>query len=96
MQFPEALLGGGYSRTCSRQRGRHCHAAVPQWAAGPVARARLAREKLLERMGGRHKGAMPVRLCRAWRKRYLRLAQRLHNLSGTHYDEMRRRLTAER
>jgi hypothetical protein len=73
---------------------RHCHALRYRstLAAGHVERARLARRKLLARMGGQPSDAMPARLHRAWRKRYLRLAGRLDGLSGMHYGEVRQRL----
>jgi hypothetical protein len=73
---------------------RHCHALryCSALAPGPVARARLAREKLLERMGARLGGDVPGRLPGAWRKRYARVAGRVSELAGIYYAEMRNRL----
>lgn len=77
---------------------RHCHALRHRstLAAGAVERARLARDKLRDRMGGAPGVDMPARAPRAWRKRHKRLAGRLEALAGIHYDDVRRWLSAER
>jgi hypothetical protein len=70
---------------------RHCHALRYRsaLAAGPGARARLAREKLLERMGGRPGNDLPGRRHGAWRKRYARVVSLMGDLAATHYKDMR-------
>ena len=74
---------------------RHCHALRyrTSLAAGPVARARLARYKLLTRMEGRTGDSLPMRAPRAWRKRYRRLTSRFGALSAIHYADLQRCLT---
>ncbi len=66
---------------------RHCHGLRYRstLAATATDRARLARFKLLDRMGGQPGDAIPPRPHRAWRKRYRRMAGRLAALSGVHY-----------
>jgi len=66
---------------------RHCHKLRYRTtlAAGPIERARLARFKLLDRMGGLPGDAIPARSPRAWRKRYLRLSSQLQHLGELHY-----------
>jgi len=59
-------------------------------AAGPVSRARVTRQKLLERMEARPGDAVPERQPGAWRKCYKRLADRFARLSGLHYADIRR------
>lgn len=73
---------------------RHCHQLRYRTtlAAGPIERARLARFKLLDRMGGLPGEAVPRRQHRAWQKRYRRLVARLAGLTGMHYDAMRQQL----
>lgn len=70
---------------------RHCHALRyrSNLASGATERERLARHKLLARMGGQPSDAMPARLPRAWRKRHLRLSTSLERLSRTYYDHIR-------
>nr|WP_315256564.1 hypothetical protein [uncultured Duganella sp.] len=77
---------------------RHCHSLRyrSNLAAGRVARARLAREKLLGRMGGRSGDAIPLRAPRAWRKRYTRLAGHMADLARMHYARVRQQLDAAR
>lgn len=77
---------------------RHCHALRYRstLAAGAVARARLARDKLRDRMGGAPGADLPERAPRAWRKRHKRLAGRLAGLEGIHYGDVQRWLAAER
>ncbi len=71
---------------------RHCHALRYRsaLAAGPVARARLAREKLLAGIGGSPDDDPPARQARAWRKRHGRLVGRLTYLADVHYGDVRR------
>lgn len=75
---------------------RHCHGLRYRstLAASPVERARLARFKLLNRMGGLLGEAVPARQPRAWRKRYWRLVGLFAGLSGTHYTDLRRQLAS--
>lgn len=74
---------------------RHCHALRYRslLASGKAARARLARNKLLDSVGGKLSDLFPGRAPRTWRCRYLRLVNRLSNLSGILNDEMRVRLS---
>lgn len=66
---------------------RNCHGLRyrSNLAATATDRARLARFKLLDRMGGQPGDAIPARPPRAWRKRFRRLAGRLAALTGLHY-----------
>jgi hypothetical protein len=75
---------------------RHCHALRYRsaLASGRVARARLAREKLLGRMGGKPGDTVPTRPPRVWRGRYASLAACLERLACIHHNEMRRRLSS--
>lgn len=77
---------------------RHCHVLRYRstLAAGAVDRARLARDKLLDRLGGVPGADLPARAPRAWRKCHRRLTSRLVSLSGMHYEEIRRRLEVKR
>lgn len=77
---------------------RHCHALRYRstLAAGAVGRARLARDKLRDRMGGMPGAGVPARAPRAWRKRYKRLADRIEGLAAIHYGDVRRRLSLNR
>ena len=70
---------------------RHCHALRYRSTLAPSAaeRARLARLKLIDRMGGLSGDAVPERLPRAWRTRYRRLAGRVAALTSLHHEEMR-------
>lgn len=70
---------------------RHCHALRyrSKLATGATDRARLARLKLLDRMGGLPSDAIPARPPRAWRKRYRRMAGRLGVLTSLHYEAVR-------
>jgi hypothetical protein len=75
---------------------RHCHALRyrSNLAAGRVARARLAREKLRPQLGASGEDAVPDRQPGAWRKKHLRIAQRLSRLFSVHYTDLSKRLTA--
>jgi hypothetical protein len=66
---------------------RHCHALRYRsaLAAGPVARARLAREKLLARIGCHPGDALPQRAPRMWRKQYLHITSQFHVLTERYY-----------
>ncbi len=66
---------------------RHCHALRYRstLASSIVERARLARFKLLGRMGGQPGDTIHARPPRAWRKRYLRLAKELSLQFKIHY-----------
>lgn len=79
----QALYWRGGELAC-----RQCHALRyrSNLAAGPVARARLARYKLVDRMGGRPGDAMPARAPAAWKNRYRRLVHRLDALTDLHYS----------
>ena len=70
---------------------RHCHTLrySSNLAAGPVARARLARFKLLALVGGLPSNAVPERQPYKWRRRHQRLMRQLAGLSGVHYGVMR-------
>ena len=70
---------------------RHCHALRYRSTLAPsaVERERLARLKLVDRMGGLPGDAIPDRLPRAWSGRYRRLAGRLAALTGMHYGRVR-------
>jgi len=73
---------------------RHCHTLRYRSTLAPsaVERARIARLKLVERMGGLPGDAMPDRLPGAWRTRYGRVARRLAGLTAVHHSDMRQRL----
>jgi len=86
--FQTLYLRGG-ELACRQCHGLRYRSTL---AAGPVERARLARFKVLDRMGGLPGEAAPVRRSRAWRKRYLRLVGRLLALSGVHYADLRQQL----
>ncbi|MYM97901.1 hypothetical protein [Duganella vulcania] len=75
---------------------RHCHGLRYRTSlvTGPVARARLAREKLVERLGGVPGDCVPDRPHGAWRKRYACMSGRIAYLTAVHYDEVRRWLKA--
>ena len=77
---------------------RRCHDLRYRSTLAPsaVERARLTRLKLISRMGGLSGDAMPVRLPRAWRTRYGRLAGRVAGLTAMHYDEVRQWLERSR
>lgn len=77
---------------------RHCHALRYRstLASSAVERARLARLKLLDRMGGHPSDAIPARLPRAWRTRYGRQAGRVAALAGLHYGQVRQWLERAR
>lgn len=70
---------------------RHCHALRYRTglAAGSVARARLAREKLLAAMGGRPGDGVPARRRGAWRKRYARKTGLMADLADIYYADVR-------
>jgi len=70
---------------------RHCHQLRYRTtlAAGPIERARLARFKLLDRMGGLPGEAVPRRQHRAWRKRYCCLLTHLAPLASQHFGNIR-------
>lgn len=74
---------------------RHCHALRyrSSLAATPIGRARLARIKLILRLGGSVGGPIPSRKHRCWQKRHARLAQKLTVLSAQHYSELRMQLS---
>ena len=77
---------------------RHCHTLRYKSTLAPsvVERARLARLKLLERMGGLPGDAIPYRPPRAWRDRYGRAARRLAALTEVHHVDIRQRLVRQR
>ncbi|MGK5035941.1 hypothetical protein [Janthinobacterium sp. LB3P118] len=70
---------------------RHCHGLRYRstLAASATDRARLARFKLLDRMGGQPGDAVPERQPYKWLRRHQRLVQQLAGLSGAHYGVMR-------
>lgn len=76
---------------------RHCHRLRYRstLAATETDRARLARFKLLDRMGGQPGDAIPARLPRAWRNRYRRLAACLKVLTGIYYADLHRLLAQQ-
>jgi len=73
---------------------RHCHGLRYRSTLVATAseRARLARFKLLDRMGGLPGVDVPERQHGAWRKRYRRMLGRLAALTGMHYSDLRRQL----
>ncbi|MEV4783403.1 hypothetical protein [Burkholderia sp. LMU1-1-1.1] len=77
---------------------RHCHALRYRstLASSAADRARLARLKLVDRMGGLPGNAIPERLPKGWRVRYRRLAGRLSTLTSLHHDQMRHWLNRDR
>lgn len=70
---------------------RHCHELRyrSNLAATKTARAALARQKLLKRMGGQPGITFPARRPGEWRARYNRAAGRLAALSKAHHDAVR-------
>lgn len=70
---------------------RHCHGLRYRstLAAAPIDRARLARFKLIEAMGGSSLNVVPGRKWGQWRRRYNTMAARLAGLSGSHYTAVR-------
>lgn len=73
---------------------RHCHALRyrSNLAGTEADRARLARQRLIQDMGGQPGDVMPRRAKGAWRTRYARLIARLAGVSDTHYDTLKRQL----
>lgn len=67
---------------------RHCHALRYRstLVTGATERARLARDKLRERMGGEFAHAVPARRPGAWRTKYSRQLAHLSHLSFLHYS----------
>jgi hypothetical protein len=63
---------------------RHCHALRyrSNLAPGEFERQRLQRDKALAALGGGLGDALPTRAPRAWRRRYLRLAEHLAAFAG--------------
>lgn len=75
---------------------RDCHALRyrSNLAAGPVPRARLAREKLLTKMKWQRVDTIPPRKPNSWRKRYLNQVSRIGALSNAHYSQVRKWIAA--
>lgn len=74
---------------------RNCHKLRyrSNIASTPAARARIAQSKLLSSMGAAS-GQVDVKRERyKWRARHNRLLKRLSQLAGTHYHDLRNRLT---
>lgn len=70
---------------------RHCHGLRYRSTLVATAsdRARLARFKLLDSMGGLPGVDVPERMPRAWRKRYRRMLARLAPLTHLHFGQIR-------
>jgi hypothetical protein len=70
---------------------RHCHALRYRSTLVPSAlgRARLARSKLVEELGGANGVELAARQPYKWRRRHQRLLNRLACLSGIHYAAIR-------
>jgi len=70
---------------------RHCHKLRYRTnvAATAVERARIARSRLLSSMRATVGESMPVRQPYKWRKRHLRLVDRLSHLTGIHFADLR-------
>lgn len=70
---------------------RHCHMLRYRTNVASTAteRARLARSKLLRKMGGEPGQASPKRQPYKWRRPHLRLTTRLANLTKIHFDDLR-------
>jgi len=70
---------------------RHCHELRYRsvLAAGPVARSRLARQKLLASLGASLGDSVPKRAANKWRKRYIARIKCLDRLSEIHYKDLR-------
>lgn len=66
---------------------RHCHVLRyrSNLAPGAVERARLQRDKALVALGVSPGDALQPRAPRIWRRRYLRMAGRLAEISSAHY-----------
>ncbi len=77
---------------------RHCHGLRyrSNLAASAVARARIARSKLLAAMGTTSGQVVAERRPFKWRKRHLRLAARADALAGVHYADVRAWLGRQR
>ncbi|PHV49285.1 hypothetical protein CSQ91_17865 [Janthinobacterium sp. BJB301] len=73
---------------------RHCHRLHYRSTLAPSAteRARLARFKLMAKMGGASSSVIPDRKPYCWRKRHRRLEMRLVGLTGLHYGALRAKL----
>lgn len=73
---------------------RHCHALryASNLAAGKVARAQLARQKLATAFGACGGDPISVRPTGSWRSRYSRLVARIGMLAAIHYSDLRKRL----
>lgn len=73
---------------------RHCHKLRyrSNLAGTEADRARLARQRLIQDMGGQPGDVMPRRAKGAWRTRYARLIARLAGVSDTHYHALKRQL----
>jgi hypothetical protein len=52
--------------------------------------ARLARRKLLDRMGGEHKCDVPNRFPGKWRKKYVDQLRKLESLTTVHFDYLKK------
>lgn len=76
---------------CGELACRHCHALRYQTnvAATAVERARIARLKLLYKMGAKSGEITAARKPFKWRKRHLQLATKLEKLTSSHYHELR-------
>lgn len=77
---------------------RHCHQLryCTTVAATSADRARIARMKLLRKMGGEPGQAVPKRQPYKWRRLHLRLAMRMANLTSVHFDDLRSWLDRDR
>lgn len=69
---------------------RHCHALRyrSNLAAGPVARARLAREKILRHLGIKEGAGSLSRPKRSWRARHLSVIKRFDKLDNIHHTDV--------
>lgn len=77
---------------------RHCHRLRYRTtlASSAIARARIARSKLLQRMGAQPGETVPIRKPGAWRKRYGKLLGQVDSVSGVHYGALRKWLSHDR
>jgi len=80
--FQTLYLRGG-ELACRQCHGLRYRSTL---AAGPVERARLARFKLVDRMGGLPVDGIPARVPRVWRKRYLVMLRLLAKHMGACHD----------
>lgn len=83
----QSLYWSGSEVACRHCLGLRYRSSL---AATATDRARLARHKLLRRLGATADATIPVRQSYRWRKCHQRLTARLSSLTDTHYAALRK------